>query len=70
MDIGMTPDEKVAAFDTLVAALVHPFGKGGWVWWCPNTTGGTVRVEREEAVAELLQWAGDLVTFKTKTGTP
>jgi hypothetical protein len=64
----MSHDEKAAAFDRLLSALVHRWATGEWSWWCPCPTGGAPHDTREEAVVELLHWADDLQTFKSRTG--
>jgi len=53
----MTIGDKAFAFDLLAKALTNRWWDGRWSWWCRSPVGGPPREFREEAVADLLEWA-------------
>jgi hypothetical protein len=50
---------KAAAFDLLTRALTNRWSDGKWSWWCRTPCGSTetLRETREEAIADLMEWA-------------
>jgi hypothetical protein len=55
----VTTEEKAAAFDALALALTNCWFDGSWTWFCPTPCGSSVkRATRDEAVADLVEWAG------------
>ncbi len=65
----MTAAEKIAAFDLLSVALTNKWENGSWSWWCCCPCGGEVQTTQEEAVADLIAWAGRTAKRKQK-GVP
>ncbi len=54
----MSDEEKVVAFDLLARALTNKWSNGKWTWWCRLPCGSyDDRDTREEAVADLIEWA-------------
>jgi hypothetical protein len=63
--------DKARAFDLLALVLVNRWHDGRWGWWCPQPCGGEgVRREtRDEAIADLIEWARGLApTWARKNG--
>jgi hypothetical protein len=64
---AVTAAEKAAAFDVLAVAMTNRFADGTWSWWCPTPCGGAeTRQTREEAVADLVAWAGRAAALNLK----
>lgn len=61
----MTDAEKAAAFDLLAEALTNRWHDGRWSWWCRSPCGGPLRATREEAAADLIEWARRIGTKAT-----
>lgn len=53
----MTTEEKAETFDLIARALTNRWSDGRWSWWCRLPCGGPSRDTREEAVADLVEWA-------------
>ncbi len=66
----MTTEEKAAAFDLVAVALTNDWSDGTWSWWCPSPPGGPHRATREEAVADLVAWAGKYKKRPLRLGAP
>ena len=53
----MTTKEKAAAFDALANALANQWWDGKWSWFCKTPCGGPMLATKDEAIADLVEWA-------------
>lgn len=53
----MTVEEKAAAFDTIIDAVLNRWSDGTWSWFPLTPCGGKVCQTKEEAAADFNAWA-------------
>ena len=64
----MNRKDKAKAFDALKLALTNQWHDGHWTWWCCDPSGGDRRDSREEAIADLVEWAKKIAERKRRRG--
>lgn len=63
----MNIEEKATVFDLLVRAMTNRWSDGRWSWFCRTPCGGESRETREEAIADLIEWAKRPINQRDKS---